>query len=611
MRSHTESQRRWVCLASVIGVLGFGCFCDAGFARDRVQPAFEVSLVYADGQAASGVSASVEQIILDGAGNRARCYPDAKTRHWWRDASLGLAKRNGPSDPDGRMALQGASVRKKDEQRLGIRDLASGEKAAYEIQWSGGMAAPETAVYPIDGFPRTITLRRGVRVMLVRQGPGPAVRPVVFPQAQAYRAAHPIGRPEIPIKRISDREWTCILKEDASYVIGCSDAQESTASRTSPEATGPAPRGYVCDPFVARAEETITFSPGLPGSIEADLSRVSHDSPIFPCTVELYRKTTNGQCRSDARIKPVNVKLTEPRSLAWHRVAHGAYYVRVYTAQNIYGTPQSFGEIHFPVELASGGTASVPIKVLRLDQEVLPTDISVTGCLEDSHDEPIAQRTVYLVPAFGDTQFGKVAYPAVKTQEDGRFEFHGVTPNGRYTIAYERLDGSFGVYPVHRGVLGVKDYVLGINDFSTNSAERALPLEQVVFESKNGQSLSVEDFKGKVVVVDFWASWCSPCIRDMPNFLSLAEKLKGHESIVFLAVSVDSERILWEQMLAENPWPEVKHGWFDPVANHRRFDLAIPYKVIYDGSGSIIEKGHDLDLAKILEERAAVKRDAR
>jgi thiol-disulfide isomerase/thioredoxin len=253
----------------------------------------------------------------------------------------------------------------------------------------------------------------------------------------------------------------------------------------------------------------------------------------------------------------------------------------------------------------------VPIEVLRLDDEVLPRDIRVRGCLKDSHNAPIAGRTVHLVPMFGDAQFGKVVYPAVKTREDGRFEFDGVTPEGRYTIAYERLDGSFGVYAVHRGVLGVKDYLLSINDFSTNSAAQALTLEQMVFESQKGKRLSLEDFKGKVVVVDFWASWCSPCIRDMPKFLSLAERLKGQERIVFLAVSVDSERVLWERMLAENPWQEVQHAWFDPVANHRRFDIAIPYKVIYDASGRIIEKGHDLDLAKILAEQMAVKGNGR
>ena len=360
-------------------------------------------------------------------------------------------------------------------------------------------------------------------------------------------------------------------------------------------------RGFVSEPFIAQPNKTIVFAPGTPGSIEADFSRVPEDSPIFPCTIDLYRKTSNKQCNNDARISPSNIELSKPQTLTWNVLAQGDYFVRVYTRQAIYSTPVSiYKTIRFSVELSSGENASVPIEVLKLDQEVLDTDVTITGYLKDTQDHPISNRKIRLFPALGDDQFGKIVYPEAETNPDGYFQFQGVTPKHRYDIGYEQADGSFGGYPLNRKIVGLKDYILNINDFSTNATTETFTLDKLIFESKNKKQISVEGFRGKVIVVDFWATWCSPCIRDMPTYISLAETLKDKDNIIFLAISVDSERILWEKMIEEKPWHILKHGWFDPVTNHGRFRRHIPYKVVYDASGQIVGEGKDLDLQTIL-----------
>lgn len=59
-------------------------------------------------------------------------------------------------------------------------------------------------------------------------------------------------------------------------------------------------------------------------------------------------------------------------------------------------------------------------------------------------------------------------------------------------------------------------------------------------ETMDGKLLSLSDFRGKLVILNFWASWCEPCIREFPSMLRLLEKFNGR--VVLLAVSADYER---------------------------------------------------------------------
>lgn len=56
----------------------------------------------------------------------------------------------------------------------------------------------------------------------------------------------------------------------------------------------------------------------------------------------------------------------------------------------------------------------------------------------------------------------------------------------------------------------------------------------------DGQSLSAAQFKGKVVVIDFWAPWCSPCVREIPGFVSLQKKYGG-DGLVVIGVATDCD----------------------------------------------------------------------
>lgn len=59
--------------------------------------------------------------------------------------------------------------------------------------------------------------------------------------------------------------------------------------------------------------------------------------------------------------------------------------------------------------------------------------------------------------------------------------------------------------------------------------------------SISGERLSLDDFEGKTIFLNFWATWCPPCIAEMPNIQDLYESLSANEEIVFIMLSLDED----------------------------------------------------------------------
>ena len=75
---------------------------------------------------------------------------------------------------------------------------------------------------------------------------------------------------------------------------------------------------------------------------------------------------------------------------------------------------------------------------------------------------------------------------------------------------------------------------------TTEPIQPGLEVPNFTFPDINGKEVSLSDHRGKVVLVNVWATWCPPCRQEMPSMQSLYEKFKG-ESFEILAVSIDSD----------------------------------------------------------------------
>lgn len=67
------------------------------------------------------------------------------------------------------------------------------------------------------------------------------------------------------------------------------------------------------------------------------------------------------------------------------------------------------------------------------------------------------------------------------------------------------------------------------------------PAPDLALEKLDGTPVSLSDYRGKFVVLNFWASWCEPCLREWPQLDKLAQRLADNDEIVILAVSLDHE----------------------------------------------------------------------
>jgi len=113
-----------------------------------------------------------------------------------------------------------------------------------------------------------------------------------------------------------------------------------------------------------------------------------------------------------------------------------------------------------------------------------------------------------------------------------------------------------------------------------------------VLKDQNGNPVSLSSFKGKYVMIDFWASWCKPCMEELPNVIEQysAYKDKGFEII---GVSLDREREAWINTIKANAmsWPQVwdmEENAPGEVANKYGV-TGIPHTVLIDKNGVIIE----------------------
>ena len=66
----------------------------------------------------------------------------------------------------------------------------------------------------------------------------------------------------------------------------------------------------------------------------------------------------------------------------------------------------------------------------------------------------------------------------------------------------------------------------------------------------NGTKRSLSDYRGKVVVVDVWATWCAPCKAEIPHLEELEKQMKGRD-VVFISVSIDTDHAKWTQFVRE------------------------------------------------------------
>ncbi|ANI88656.1 hypothetical protein A9P82_04760 [Arachidicoccus ginsenosidimutans] len=178
---------------------------------------------------------------------------------------------------------------------------------------------------------------------------------------------------------------------------------------------------------------------------------------------------------------------------------------------------------------------------------------------------------------------------------DQEVRSHMISPDTS-NVLYQSLDTSLKNYDAVQQLRKNIDYYVGVNSKKNQQAEN------FTLNDVNNKPVSLADYKGKYVLLDFWASWCGPCRAENPTIKGLYAKYRDKGfNVLGVSLDVATAKQAWLDAIKKDgvTWTQVSDlkGFESPVAKNYGV-TAIPANFLIDPSGKIIAtnlRGYDLE----------------
>ena len=169
--------------------------------------------------------------------------------------------------------------------------------------------------------------------------------------------------------------------------------------------------------------------------------------------------------------------------------------------------------------------------------------------------------------------------------------------NGKINIALTKDNDSAALLEQIPANFQNDETIVKVKEQTEKQKKTAVGTKFIDFEMQTpeGKTVKLSDYagKGKVVLVDFWASWCGPCRREMPNLVEAYAQYKG-KNFEIVGVSLDQDAAAWKESIKKlnMTWPQMSDLKFWQSEGAQLYAVnSIPHTVLIDGDGTIIARG--------------------
>lgn len=338
--------------------------------------------------------------------------------------------------------------------------------------------------------------------------------------------------------------------------------------------------------------ETLTVSFAVPEGVKADFTEVN---------VEIYgREEKSGWEKKDS------FQAKEQKfSHNFENLKPGSYVVVLYTGpektQDDANRPGAYATQE-RVTLEKEAPQEVKVAYVAFDPAKYKGTSTWGSKLVGTDKQPRPNVTVKAVAP--DEHAGMYTAATATSGADGSFKFENLAAKGEYLITAGEENDQLGQFSVAQA-----------EDSVTVPPQKGDTAPNFKFQQFDGKEVSLADFKGKVVLVDFWATWCGPC---QPAFAELNTLRGKHpawgDKVELIAVSIDKTAEKAKAHVESRQWTNVYNAWSGAGEWKSEGPVAygvtgIPTTLIIDAAGKIVFRGHPMstDLAEVIDKTLAGK----
>ncbi|RPE08734.1 TlpA family protein disulfide reductase [Chitinophaga lutea] len=188
----------------------------------------------------------------------------------------------------------------------------------------------------------------------------------------------------------------------------------------------------------------------------------------------------------------------------------------------------------------------------------------------------------------------------------------GTESKEKYAEALTKLDNLIKKYPWLTEAKDMKATILK-NKAQAMKLQPGQPVPTISYPDELGQVQGLEQYKGKYLLIDFWASWCGPCRQAIPKVKELYAQYKD-KGFDVVSVSIDTDKKAWRKAMEDEkmPWKQLLSDDKDKTMEQFQFS-GIPTLYVVDPQGKIVSKhtgygpGTEAEIKAIMEKGTTAK----